>query len=1033
VTYGVWNEKLIAHVFSRAENDGPVFRIPATPEELCIVAGRKPATMSSAEIDAVVADFVTCIKAELAAPKRGLLRYCLHYKEDPTWWGPNSFDQPYFFAMLWLTCLIAYGWPTDVEGDFYARMRVALDGSASLQGITLGELDDVWEDLEEWTGKRTENRPLTLPPRSAHRTIIGRSHFLAFPHRFDREKLAGILQAAGLAGHEPPVRMVLETLFAERERFSEGFRDDLRVLLSDYLEQGRDPKDSPFWRAVRQAARDLPAPGQVDGTSPGQAGLLAEWDADDLLTPFVAFSEDWVPPAEWSTEALELAVGKLSRRADLDAEEIAAVLESPSGILRAAEKRAIEEGFVPLLEEASGLYRLAVNEEIASCEIAFVRENVTAAIIRAFGGRADESGLPGWVLVTNGSFEQRDDLAADLSSIRTLLLTTDAPPPALVGGIRASGRTFYALEHYLPLVRARRASRVIVRPRDGEGEYSCVRAPSDADHWLLPEQVSAHSRTEGEIVSEYQVSAFYELDLLGRRVTRTSSALFCLQRPVLATHYKGLPSGSFRLETCAHDGESVTGPRASVPLGFTGEAFDRALDVLPFDASARWLGPGLGEMAIEARPDLPWLAVGPKNHPEYLVLHLKDAGMAPAPSNGSSPFVGDRRHWSRAFSKITSTWSKRDGAYTSEENWPPAARDLLRRYRARINDKPLDTVLVPETHLESRLRDIPWGVVGSSDRSVHDVLAASFQNRAGLPLREVHEHIGRVLDLGEAHVLREHLVRALVESGAVDCFLRSDGRQTVIVARTPRLMAYRRGPRWMAVLGGLTPSLVRKEFRAAVERLAGATIDERRTSNEHLPGSVRVSVGERTQLVDLSKDLGLVEPEYVEWADGAQLPQVFQVRGELRHDPVPDMYALDATWCWTSGSFRRTPESAGAVSVERRRDGHRIPIYVVCRDGVVLGWSYYRTWALLSAHEACGRRFLDEKEPGIFTVAGNSPLHLPLPLARLCAVVGLGAPGPQVSSTDPFAVEAYCYPLGSHLSRLLLPFLPSFWHSPPTH
>ena len=984
--------------------------------------------MTKDEIDRLVAEFLGCIKEELASPRRSFLRYCLHYRVEPSWWGPNSDQQPYFFAMLWLTCLVAYGFPIDVSGDFHTRMRAALDGAVNLHSNKLGELDDVWEDLEKWTeNKSNDYRSLDLPPRSAHRTIIGRSHYLAFPNRFDSEKLAAVLRISDLAGREPPVRLVLEALLAERARFSLEFQNDLDLLFSDYLDQGRDPKDSPFWRAVRQAARDLPVEEDVRCQVVGRAGLLAEWDDDELLTPFVAFSPDWVVPGSWGAEELELPVGKLSRRAVLDAAQLAELFASPGSVLRGVEKRAVEEGVVPLVEEVSGLYRVATAEEVASCEMALVREKLSDAIRGQFGGRGEESGVPGWVLITRARFEQRDDLGPELSSVRTLLQTTEAPRPALVGGIRVSGNTFYALDQYLPLVRARHAARVTIKTAN-QGELACARVTSDDDYWRLP--ALGFGRGGGP-AETFHITASYEVDLAGRRLTREARTEFSLQSPIFATDYKGLPSGSFRLETCAHDGAVVTGPLASLPLGFTRLASDRALDVLPFDASARWLGPGLGEMSLEGRSGFPWLVVGPKNHPEYLVLDC-DPGEAPLPSDGFSQSVGDRRHWTKALSKDVATWWHQAGAYLPDHQWPAPAKNLLSKYRARINDKRRNIASVQETHLDSHLREARWGLAGSSNGSIHDVLAALFQNRAGLPLREVHEHIGRVLDLEEAPQLREQLVRALVEAGAVDSLRRSDGRQTIIVARKPRLLAYRRGPRWLAALVGLTPSLIRNEFRTAAARLDGAAIDEQRTSNEHLPAMLRVGLADEHQLVELSRELGLVEPEYVEWADGKSVPDIFRIAGSLRIDPVPDMYLLDAIWCWDTGSFRRRSEISSDVNVERRRDGHRVPIYVVTRADSVLGWSYYRTWSLLHAYELRGRPFLKEEEPGVFAIVGDSPLHLPLPLARLCAIIGLGAPGPRVLRADSSKVEAYCYPFGVHLSRLLVPFLPTGWLLPRT-
>jgi hypothetical protein len=1030
MSYTYWNERLVEHVLGRSSDSSPISRIPATPEELCIVAGKEPATLTSTEIDAIVARFLGDIKAELASPRRSLLRYCLYYRQDASWWSPTSYQEPYFFAMLWLTCLIAYGYPTNVEGDFYARMRTALDGNASLQGTVLGELDDVWEDLERWTCSRPDYRALVLPPRSAHRSIIGRSHFLAYPHRVDRTRLASVLEAAGLAGHEPPVRLALEALLAERQRFSDEFQDDLKMFFADYIDQGRDPKLSPFWRAIRQVARDLPALGSAEMKQVGQVGLLAEWDQDDLLAPFIALTPDRVVPSTWLTEDLDARIGAFTRRAVLDQQAIEAVLSTPARFMRAQDARAIEEGILPLFEEISGVYRVAIAEEIASCEMALVKKSLASAFREAFGGREEDCGVDNWVLFTAAQLEQRDHFDGDLSAVRTLLQTTEAPRPSMAGGSRSAGNTFHALSGYLPFVRARRATTVTVRWQE-QPEVLCDRTPSDADpdRWELPAALVEQVASSADLDIEYEVVAYYDANLMGRTIRREARTTFRLRRPVLSTGYRGLPSGSFRVETCTQGGKTVVGPQANLPFTLAGGAAELALDVLPFDPTARWIGPGLGEMSLEPRARFPWLVVGPKKQPEYLVLDVEDPTEAPAPSGGTSSFAGDRRHWGRSFGKDVPAWWKQRRVYVSQDNWPHTAQDLLNRYRARVREKRPGVFSVPETHLDSHLSEGTWGVA-SPNAAVHDVLAALFQNRAGIPLREVHEHIARILNLADAHSLREHLVRALVESGAVDTLRRTDGRQTVVVARRPQLVAFRRGPRWKAALVGLVPSAVRNELRAAVRRCSGASVEELRGPSVHLPSMLRLTVDEPDQLLALSAELGLLSPEYLEWPSTADLPEVLRIDSALRRDPVPDVYSgVDATWCWTSGSFRRHPATFGEFSVERRRDGHRAPIYVLLRNSEVTGWSYYRTWALLAAYEASDRPFLREEGAGVFVVEGASPLHLPLPLARLCAVVGLGAPGPRVRLANPSAVEAYCYPFGPHLLRLLIPNLPSRWIS----
>ena len=71
-------------------------------------------------------------------------------------------------------------------------------------------------------------RRLSLPLDVGRRTTIGFSHFLAFPNRFDRAKLAVILQDADLSGRGTTTSAVaLDTLLRHRRTFSKEFQEDL--------------------------------------------------------------------------------------------------------------------------------------------------------------------------------------------------------------------------------------------------------------------------------------------------------------------------------------------------------------------------------------------------------------------------------------------------------------------------------------------------------------------------------------------------------------------------------------------------------------------------------------------------------------------------------------------------------------------------------------------------------------------------------------------------------------------------------------
>ena len=146
-------------------------------------------------------------------------------------------------------------------------------------------------------------------------------------------------------------------------------------------------------------------------------------------------------------------------------------------------------------------------------------------------------------------------------------------------------------------------------------------------------------------------------------------------------------------------------------------------------------------------------------------------------------------------------------------------------------------------------------------------------------------------------------------------------------------------------------------------------------------------------------------------------PEHLTVREELSRDAPPEMYEREATWCWKNGSFKWTPEEPGEVSIERRHDGQRAPIYVVMPGGTPVGWSYSRAWALLDAAEKAGRPPFMLDGSGVLRTMANSPLHLPLPRPA-CArwsVPGRpvrrieergGLPGRHRGTRHPFGQEA---------------------------
>ena len=146
-SYVDWNERLVNYTLGDHDGiSGPVERIAATPAELAVVAGVNPD-----DANAVARAFADACKATLSSgvSSVGSVRI------DPgVSWLPVAIGRrrqprsPPFFAMLWFTCLVAYGYP-DAEGGLHSRLSQLL-GSTSFPHC----LPSVWAEASAWTRVR---------------------------------------------------------------------------------------------------------------------------------------------------------------------------------------------------------------------------------------------------------------------------------------------------------------------------------------------------------------------------------------------------------------------------------------------------------------------------------------------------------------------------------------------------------------------------------------------------------------------------------------------------------------------------------------------------------------------------------------------------------------------------------------------------------------------------------------------------------------------------------------------------------------
>ena len=147
-------------------------------------------------------------------------------------------------------------------------------------------------------------------------------------------------------------------------------------------------------------------------------------------------------------------------------------------------------------------------------------------------------------------------------------------------------------------------------------------------------------------------------------------------------------------------------------------------------------------------------------------------------------------------------------------------------------------------------------------------------------------------------------------------------------------------------------------------------------------------------------------------------------RQGLRKGPVSDSFVTVKQWDWSRGRFVETVFSGRGIRVQRRANPDHSSVYVVVVDRQDRYWTYIRNWALLLS-EFLNKQRYGEDVPVFTAGAGGSILrkdeayiYLPLPVGRLCAILGSGISGPTLSD-DGMTVDGYVYPLGLGYRRAL--------------
>jgi hypothetical protein len=1006
--YTYWNKELIDRWLYVSDGDEllsiPIDRIPATPEELSLLVGAQ-----AGEATAVADAFIAQVKLELP-PGRSFCGFC-----DYGPWTPVCSYAPHFFGMLWFTCLVAYGYPA-VDGSFDERIVAVLGRSHNYQC-----LPQLWQDLAKWIqGRRAVGesvRELVLPPTSEHRRIIGHSHFLAFPNRRDRRTLATLLTEYGLVGFEPPLVPVVKALAAARKGFSKDFLEDLDDFQTRFA-RGEDPRDNAFWRAVR---REALAPstntGRGSGVLSNRTALLFLED-EQALRPIVGCHLDAELPEGFELHRSEELFPWPAYITGPDSDLQSAWLEAfgAGHIVPLGTRKLIAQGVLILKESSGGQYDVVAGPDIHGCSRALVSSALIEHFVNTFPGR---TGVPrvqsavigGWFEVDGCEIRQLDEPPAGLLGVTQLLRTMQPPSVSYVGGLKTTDG-FLFVPGFLPTIRLPGALSVEVVETGDDSVHPCVESADRPGDWNIPATLKRHGTLT--------VRAAWAMPIAGGSVNRTAHSSLVLVADLIQDDYRGKPSGHYFVESSSEPESDVASCR-EVPLGMSTLDSERSADLLEFDASARFLGPGLGQMALQPTPGFDWLVVGAKKNPELLVFVGNEKNPT-QPVQARSSSKGGQRHWRRGFEARRKLVRLLDGRFVGLPDAPTTVRQaysLYKRHRVET-DVECPTASI-DTHREE---DVAGTLTDSTTWRAADVIATLASRRSRLTYPEVRDALKATLGRDDPIELQQ-ILRGWAECGAIDLLRSARVSRFAIVPRSPRFVLVRRGAEVEATLVGLTTSVRRRQIDRVVSRCAPTFTRELLPPTGLQPSTLRIRCDEHI-VEAIRREASLPESEWLDWPRGSAFPPALDVSAArdalLRTDP-PDSYRFDADWDWSEGSFYRGRRDTDELSLERRAHADASVIYVLTRRDEVLLWTHSRTWALLEAYAIRGIAPFAHR-CGLLTSRGRAPVHLPLPLGRLCVVIGQALPGPTLGSGQ----MRYHYPFGQRLFGLAERVIPPDWY-----
>jgi hypothetical protein len=277
-----------------------------------------------------------------------------------------------------------------------------------------------------------------------------------------------------------------------------------------------------------------------------------------------------------------------------------------------------------------------------------------------------------------------------------------------------------------------------------------------------------------------------------------------------------------------------------------------------------------------------------------------------------------------------------------------------------------------------------------------EAVAASALQRQGIGEFETLELVQTVLGV-DRWPQTWAVLRAWVEAGYIDSFIRRKWRGRVYFARRPRLVVINdsEGPR--VVLHGLAPGRLRALARSKFAAL-GAINLEGRTFCPFIGSPQAWRIDSATLADMVAKELELGPVSYVRSLKEIAIPLAAIVAEPYTHHPG---YELQGTWNWERGGFhgRNREAPGGGVGIEWHVRLDRPDLFRIVVDHQIQWQTFSRNWALLIGYTKAKRRTFVPRPPNVIGKTLDGP-YVPLPLARAICLQSNVIGGPTNTETD---------------------------------